>query len=263
MKVLKVPFSGGCLGKNKGTDKAPGEIYNASKSFYLNEKGIQPNLEVEEVDVDNSNIDVSNKNIFEKVKENLAKNEKIVVLGGDHSITFPSFKAFSEKYENPGLIVFDAHADCMQPMESVSHEEYLRALIESNNLKSENVLIVGLRNWHKEEYYFLKERKIKFYTPSEISKEGMHDVCDAVMSVAKNFGALYISIDIDALDPAFAPGTGYLEPGGMSSRDLLYFLERLMLLRNFKMGDIVEVNPEKDINGITVKLASKLLVEMY
>ena len=95
-----------------------------------------------------------------------------------------------------------------------------------------------------------------------ISMEGIRNICDAVMESAKDFDGLYISIDIDSVDPAFAPGTGYPEPAGLSSRELLYFIHRLKKLKNLKAVDIVEVNPEKDLNDITSRLAAKLCVEL-
>ena len=84
----------------------------------------------------------------------------------------------------------------------------------------------------------------------------------AQMAAAKNFSHLYISIDIDAVDPAFAPGTGYPEPAGLTSRQLLHMLHRLKNLKNINIIDIVEVNPKKDINNMTSKLAAKILVEL-
>ena len=93
-----------------------------------------------------------------------------------------------------------------------------------------------------------------------ISQE-KEEICDMIMEKARNSKCFYISIDIDAIDPAFAPGTGYPEPGGMSSRDLIYFLQRLLLLPNFKGGDIVEINPEIEQEK-TIKLGAKILSEM-
>jgi arginase family enzyme len=82
------------------------------------------------------------------------------------------------------------------------------------------------------------------------------------MERAKISGGFYVSIDIDSVDPAYAPGTNELEPGGLSSIDLIYFIKRLKLLGNFRGADIVEINPSKDINGSTVKLGARLLGEM-
>ena len=73
---------------------------------------------------------------------------------------------------------------------------------------------------------------------------------------------VYISLDIDVVDPAFAPGTGYPEPAGLTSRQLFYMLHRLKNLKNINIIDIVEVNPKKDINNMTSKLAAKILAEL-
>lgn len=96
----------------------------------------------------------------------------------------------------------------------------------------------------------------------EIIAEGVHEISESLMSVAKNFRDLYVSIDIDVLDPAFAPGTGYIEPGGLTTRELLFFLHRLKKLYNLRAFDLVEINPSKDTNDITSKVAAKILVEL-
>ena len=90
----------------------------------------------------------------------------------------------------------------------------------------------------------------------------LEEICDMIMERARQASGFYVSIDIDCVDPAFAPGTGYLEPGGLSSRELIYFIRRLSLLENFRGADIVEINPDKDINRITIKLGARLLAEM-
>ena len=261
MILLKAGFSGGSLGKNNGTEKAPDKVLERVKKFYLNENGVLPFFNVKDVKVDEGNIEETNVNIFNAVKGCMKETNKVMLLGGDHSITFSGFKAFAEGFDNPGLVVFDAHPDCVNNFEPPTHEDYLKVLIEKGVLKKENVIIVGLRNWHKEEYAFLKQNRIKFYSMKEISQEGVREVSEAIMSVAKNFDGLYVSMDIDAVDPSSAPGTGYMEPGGLSSREILYFLHRLKLLRNLKMLDLVEINPLKDVNEMTVSLGAKLVVE--
>ena len=261
MKLIKIPAING-LGKTEGCEKAPEKIISHLKEFYLNEDGMLPLFDIEEVEVEKANIEKTNENIYNKIKESLNEAEQIFILGGDHSITYPCFKAFSEELANAGLLVFDAHPDCVNNFKPPTHEDYLRVLVEERKLKKENVVLVGLRNWHKEEYKFLKENKIKFFNMKEIANENIHEVSESIMSVAKNFNALYVSIDIDAMDPAFAPGTGYMEPGGFTSRELLYFLKRLKLLKNLKAIDLVEINPDKDSNELTVKLGAKILSEM-
>lgn len=259
MKLLKIPFSAGGLGKTQGTELAPDEIVKELKEFYMNESGILPLFDVEDVKINQSNIEETNKNIEEKVRKN--RKNKLAILGGDHSITYASFKAISD-LENPGLLIFDAHPDCMQDFDPPTHEDFVKVLVNKGLLKKENLILVGLRNWHKDEYDFLKKNKIRYFQMKEISEENIHEITDSVMSIAKNFSHLYISIDIDVVDPAFAPGTGYPEPAGFTSRQLFYMLHRLNNLKNIKIVDIVEVNPKKDINNMTSKLAAKILAEL-
>jgi len=262
MKVLKVPFSGGSLGKNNGCEKAPDGILKATEKFFLNESGIKPSFEPIDVKVVSDNISETNNGIGRAVGE-LGKDEFAVVLGGDHSITFASVKAFAEKHDNPGLVVLDAHPDCETAFSPPSHEDLIDTLVEEGIIKAENIILVGLRNMHSNEREFLEKHKINTFPMKEISMEGIKETCSAVMNAANNFGALYLSIDIDSVDPAFAPGTGYPEPGGFTSRELLHFVQRLRKMKNIKMADIVEINPEKDVNGMTVLLGAKILTELY
>ena len=106
-----------------------------------------------------------------------------------------------------------------------------------------------------------KEKKIKYYSMKEIFQTGIHEVIDGVMETARQWKSFYLSIDIDACDSAFAPGTGITEPGGLSARDLIYSIQRIGLLENLGMIDIVEINPEKDVNEMTSILAAKLIKE--
>jgi arginase family enzyme len=134
--------------------------------------------------------------------------------------------------------------------------------VKENIISAANIILVGVRNLHPDELAFLQQHRITYYTMNDISIDGKEEIIEAVMSKAKDFAAMYVSIDIDVLDPAFAPGTGYVEPGGLTTRQLLFFLHRLKNLSNWKASDIVEVNPSKDVRGLTVAAAAKLLVEM-
>ena len=264
MQIIKVPTSLGGLAFGKGAELAPDKITSKLKEFWLSESGKLCVFDISEVKIAKSDISATAKAIFEAVKK---AKDNFAVVGGDHFVSNPSFKAFASNFKSqgkePGIIVFDAHPDLMPEMKgSVTHEDWLRDLITSGTLEPENVIIVGLRNIDRQEANFIRERSIKNFPMKEIAGEGIHAVCDAVMAAAKDFGALYVSIDIDAVDPAFAPGTGYIEPGGLTSRELIYFLQRLKLLKNFRAMDVVEVNPPKDVNEMTSKLAAKILVEM-
>lgn len=260
MKLIKVPFSGATLNVPKGSETAPDKIVESIKNIFLNELGRKNNFTVEQIPVDNHNIEETNKNIHDFMTNN---DDFSILIGGDHSITYSSFKAFAENFKNPGLVVFDAHADLENNFNPPTHEDYLKVLIEEGILKSSNVVVVGLRNWHDNEYFYLKNKKLKFFTMKDIFEEGIRETCDTIMFLAKNFGSLYISVDIDVLDPAFAPGTGYKEAGGLTTRELLYFLQRIRKLPNYKMADLVEVNPKLDSSEITVRAGAKIITELF
>ena len=259
MKILKIPFSGGGLGKTKGTELTPDKITSYLKKDFLNENHTLPLFNIEEIKINQSNIEETNKAITLKVKENL-NNPLTIILGGDHSITYSAFTAFS-KLENPGLIIFDAHPDCMQNFTPPTHEDFVKVLIKNKLLQPKNLILVGLRNWHKDEYKFLKENNIRFFTMKQLHRD-LHNITETIMENARKFSNIYISIDIDVVDPAFAPGTGYPEPGGLTSRQLIDMLQKIKNLKSIKMIDIVEINPTKDKNNITSKLGAKIISEL-
>ncbi|MBI5872423.1 arginase family protein [archaeon] len=253
MKIVKIPYSQGSLNKNQGSELAPDTILSALKEVWLNESGSSFMLDIKEIKLDNNNIKNNFNLVFGQAKEDG------IFLGGDHSITYPLFKAFAERYKNPGLIVFDAHPDTMPS--SLTHEDFLYNILKDKLIKPENIILVGIRSSSPEEERFIQENKIRAFTMKKIYNN-LSNSCDIIMETLRGCEAFYISIDIDCLDPAFAPGTGYVEPGGLTTRELLYFLQRLKLLKNLKSADIVEVDPTKDINNITVKTAAKILGEL-
>jgi arginase family enzyme len=260
MLIVKVPSNTGALNRNKGTENAPDAVVSMLKSDMVNEQGQLPVFQLESVDVDAGNIERTHEIIYRTAKS--LADRLPLFLGGDHSLTYSTFRAFSERHDNPGLVVFDAHPDLMEQFGQPTHDTYLRALIEQRIIKPQNVILVGNRVWHASEYSTIKKMNLKHFSMKELSSEHLRDMCDAVMAAARSFGALYLSIDIDVVDPAIAPGTGHCEPGGMSSRELLYFLQRIRLLKNLKAIDLVEVNPDKDTDHLTVKLAGKILSEL-
>ena len=259
MKLAKAPFSAGGLGKTAGTELGPDRITAELDNIFVNEAGRELKFEIEQIKVNNANIEESNQSIFGYVRE---QHAPLIVIGGDHSITYPSFKAFAEKFPNAGMLVLDAHPDLMEPTGSQTHEDYLRKLIDDKILKPENLIIVGIRNPFTAELDYIRQMKIKCYASKSLYEVGMEESVNGIMSVAKDFPGLYLSIDIDILDPAFAPGTGYAEPGGMSTRELLYLIQRVSKLKNLQMADIVEINPKLDVNGMTSKAAAKCIAEI-
>jgi len=260
--IVKIPGING-LGKTKGCEKTPNEILEFLNEIYSNEQGksIDPKLlDLEEIHLNNSNIEESNELIYKNSSKIFENKFKTIFLGGDHSISYSIGKAFLENTKKldkePCLIIFDAHADCMP-----THEEWLRALIELG-FPTENILLVGVRNFWKDEIDFLKKHNIRNIHMNFLL-ENLQDVCDTIMEFS-NGRELYVSIDIDVIDPAFAPATGYKEPGGLSSREFIYLISRINKIRNLRVVDIVEINFDKDkkFDNSTVKLGAKILSEL-
>ncbi len=267
MTILSVPVENG-LGKTKGTAEAPEAILAELKEIAersVNERGILPDIASENLELDLSNLVEANKKIVERCSALLSTDtdKPLVLLGGDHSLTYAGFKAFKKRYPNAGLLVFDAHPDMMHAMNPPTHEDYLLTLLSEDIITPGKVLLVGLRSIHPKELERLQKLHIRHFTMREISHESLREVVDTAMIMARKWEAIYLSIDIDVLDPAFAPATGYPEPGGLTSRELLYALGRLRLLDSLKAIDLVEVNPRLDQRGQTVQLAARILAELH
>jgi arginase family enzyme len=270
MFIVKVPGING-LGKTKGCEKAGNEILKILKEeIYSNETGksIEMNkLDIEEIHLDNSNLEITNKLIYKNALEMFESKPKTMLLGGDHSISYSLAKAFLEYCKGvkkePCLIVFDAHPDCM-PITKGSqnypnHEEWLRALIEQG-FPVKNILLVGVRNPDKTENEFLREKNLRTISMNRLL-ENLEETCEIIMEFSDK-KELYLSLDIDVVDPAFAIGTGYCEPGGLTSREFIYIVQRLNKIINLRAVDLVEINPLKDKDNLTVKLGAKILAEL-
>ena len=235
--IIKVPFGSGSLGKNEGCSKAPELIAEGKKSIL--------------VDAEKNNF----KNTHNKIEEAVSGEENAVILGGDHSITYSSFKASG----CDSLVILDAHPDVMAGTEMVSHEDFVSKLIEENSLLPENLVIIGLRNWDPSEMEFLKEKNISFVTMEKIRKDSFDSFIDELPLILKNMKKAYFSVDIDVADPEVAPGTGYPEKGGLSADETLILVRRIKEMLNPSFSDIVEINPEFDVDGKTISLGKQVL----
>jgi len=269
--IVKVPGINGL--KSKGCEGAGNAILKVLKEeIFSNESGKDiefEKLDLEEIHLDNKNVSYSNELIYKNAFESFEEHTKTIFLGGDQSITYSISRAFFDFVQNknsgkkPCLIVFDAHSDLKAPKNKKipSHREWLRQLIE-DGFPAENILLVGIRNYEKEEYEFIKKKGIKIIPINSLNQD-LEGITDAVMEFSSG-KELYVSFDIDVIDPAFAPSTGYIEPGGLTSGQAIYLLQRINKIKNLHGIDIVEINSEKDAknNNLTVKLGAKLLSEL-
>ena len=200
------------------------------------------------------NVEEMTKMVNKLTGELIKKDKLLVILGGEHSLTYGTYTAFPK---DTGYIVFDAHFDLRSEYAGVklSHAAYLRRVVEKNG--AENIIHVGARSFVGEELAFLKEHKIKTITEKDI-RDGKGP--KLVNDLLSTFKKTYVSVDLDVLDPAFAPGVGNPEAVGITSRELF---DMIYAMEGHKIAclDIVELNPTYD-TGATASIAAKLMSTM-
>lgn len=189
-------------------------------------------------------------------------NRRVIVLGGEHTITLPTFRAYAKSYAEPCLIVFDAHADMRGEYlgSKYNHATVTRRIYDE---VKPMIVIIGARAVSREEEEFY--RKISSEESIEIFRVVGDSVSSKLMSdieyTASACRVKYISIDVDVLDPSYAPGVQTPEPLGLSPATLLAILHRITGVNTYAV-DIVEVTPVYDPSEITAFIAAKIAVEL-
>lgn len=268
MQIVKVPGING-LGKTKGCERAGNAILSCLKEqVFSNFSGRSidfNNLDLEEIHLDNSNLELSSQLIHKNSFKIFQNQEKVIFLGGDHSVSYNLVRGFVESCKlskkKPCLIVFDSHPDLMPAVKGSenfpTHEEWLRGILDNKILSPSDILLVGVRNSDQEETNFILKNKIRVLYMNQF-QEDLPGLCEVIMEFADR-KELYLSLDIDVVDPVFAPATGYPEPGGFTSREFLYLLGRISKMKNLRGIDLVEVNEKEDSEGKTVSLSSRII----
>jgi agmatinase len=206
--------------------------------------------------------------IYRKVREVASTGAIPIVLGGDHSITWPSATAIAEvrRPGSIGIVHFDAHADTANDDWGVlaGHGTPMRRLVESGAVKGKNFVQVGLRGYWPpvETFEWMKEHGLRYHLMTEVEERGAEAVIDdAIAEALDGPDAIYLSLDIDVVDPGLAPGTGTPEPGGFSSRELLRAIRRVVGRVELAGMDIVEVSPPYDHAEMTAMIANRAALE--
>ena len=226
------------------------EVFHPSLGIDLEEIGIR--------DIGNTRHTVMSSTMIEMVQnitiEILDTKKQIIVLGGEHSITYGIYTQFPKE---TGYVVFDAHYDLRNEFadNSLSHASYLRRIVEERG--SDKILHVGARAFVGEELEFLKENNIATITDKSI-RDG--NGSKLLSQFIDSFESVYVSFDLDVLDPAFAPGVGNPEAVGISPRELFEMIDSFAAAKVLGL-DIVELNPYHD-NGATSTLAAKIMSTM-
>ncbi len=235
----------------RGAAKAPPlirEAYNSASANYFAEDGreIGPALFNDTGDYTPSDY----MEIRSVTLKNLAAKQPLISLGGDHSVTYPILKAFYEVYGPLDILHIDAHGDLYEEFEGdrYSHGCPFARIMEEGLAGQLTQMGIRTLNDHQQqqaEKYGVRLVPMKDWTPGQLPDFDK---------------PLYLSLDMDALDPAFAPGVSHHEPGGFSTRELLGIIQQVRV--PVLGADIVEYNPERDVHGITAMAAAKLFKEI-
>ncbi|HEY0443154.1 MAG TPA: agmatinase [Candidatus Limnocylindrales bacterium] len=206
--------------------------------------------------------------IYRKILEVAGSGAIPIVLGGDHSITWPAATAVAEirRPRSVGIVHFDAHADTANDDWGVlaGHGTPMRRLIESGAVAGKNFVQVGLRGYWPPvaTFEWMKENGLRWHFMREIEERGAEAViADAIAEALDGPDVIYLSIDIDVIDPGMAPGTGTPEPGGMLTREVLRAIRQIVGAVELAGMDVVEVSPPYDQAETTAMAANRAVLE--
>lgn len=242
-----------------GSREAPDAIREASLN--IETYSFRAKLYLEDIKIH----DLGNMQLKENIEENalnlrnaisyiLSEKKHPITLGGEHSLTYSVINALPDSV---GVVSFDAHFDLRDEYDGrkFSHATFMRRAVEKIGL--DHVLFVGIRAVCKEEIDYVNTYNAQYLTPDNFKKQKL--AIKKINEFANRFSEIYITIDMDAFDPSFAPGVANPEPGGITLEN---FLEAIYNLTTEIIGfDVVEVTPKYDI-GITTVFAARIIFEV-
>jgi agmatinase len=275
--IIGAPFDG-------GTSHRPGCRFGPQAiriTDYLPHDGHRPHLaldvdplielgvvDVGDVDMPSGDTETSIARL-ETAVERISRSGAVpVVLGGDHTIAFPDATGVARHvgWGRVSLIHFDAHADTgdVQSGSLYGHGTPMRRLIESGAVRGDRFLQIGLRGYwpEPETLAWMDEQGMRSYEMTELVERGLDEcLTDAFAIATDECDAVFLSVDVDVVDPGLAPGTGTPEPGGLSSRQLLDAVRRIAMELPLAGVDVVEVSPPYDHAEVTAYLGNRVVLE--
>jgi agmatinase len=267
--LLGIPFDGG-TSYRPGSRFGPRDIRQHSSLI----RPYHPVLQVSPFDVlrvaDVGDVDVNPIGIedtYGRVERTVGEilDAKVIPLcvGGDHSLSLPLLRAVAERHGPVGMVHVDSHQDMWEEYfgGKYFHGTPFRRAVEEGLLDTTRVLQIGIRGpvYEDADFDFARQHGIRWITAGEVAREGLDWVNEQMLRVRG--GPVYLSFDIDGVDPAFAPGTGTPEVAGLTSREALEVV-RMLVGAELVGADLVEVSPPFDHAGVTSMLAANLLFEM-
>jgi len=257
--VIGIPDESQSHALRKGTEEAPDkirQISNIRDSFERNGKTSlgRPFQGSEKKVHDMGNI---NRDLIENIYGKISESSKIPIsIGGDHSISRQIINTIGKKYEKISLVYFDAHPDFVS-----STTNYYGSVVNDvlSNIEIESSVQIGIRTPEQEELDNIKKWNLEIITPFDIQEQGIKKIANSIWS--KLGDKVYVSFDMDCIDPAYAPGVSVPVPMGLNSIDAVYLLKEIAKKGIIGM-DIMEVCPSFDVKDRTSHLASRIISEV-
>ncbi|MGI9010539.1 MAG: arginase family protein [Nitrososphaeraceae archaeon] len=265
--LLGVPDESKSKASRKGTRNGPNQLRKAlfaSENFKRAGKiipicPIKGSLSTKKV-VDIGN--VQRENLYYQISELISQSKIPIVIGGDHSITTTTLRAIKNSTKKEiNLIYFDAHPDFV-----TSTNDYYGSVV-SDSLDCINIkrsVFLGIRACEPEEVFNIGKYGANIIDPIDIQEYGVKKILKKIIQICinKSNSNIYISIDLDCLDPAFAPGVSVPTPCGINPLELIFFIQQILKKTKIIGCDIVELSPSFDINNITANFAARLFKEI-
>ncbi|HXG74860.1 MAG TPA: arginase family protein [Candidatus Nitrosotenuis sp.] len=257
--IVGIPSEVGSHAARKGSSRAPDtirmisnrmDVYVHKKKFSVaNPVGGTPVVRV----FDYGNI---KRDEIPTAFDKIAGSKIPITIGGDHSNTAPIIKSLGKKLGPISLVYFDAHPDMISSRGSYYGSTVFDSL---PYIDAKSSALVGIRSPEQEEIENIRKHQIIVVSPFDVAQKGIDQIAQTLLGTVKD--NVYISIDMDCIDPAYAPGVSVPVPLGLSSLDVAYLVKRLSQ-KEIVGFDIMEVCPPHDYNHVTSHLASRLVGEI-
>nr|WP_264373610.1 formimidoylglutamase [Paenibacillus psychroresistens] len=271
--VIGIPLSKPSI-SHSGASTTPAAVRAAFKSFTTYSLEYEVDLQhlkvrdLGDIQMHVTDISECHRRIEESLRALYKAQPNLIplIFGGDHSITFPSLKAFVERHpgRKVGIIHFDAHHDVRNFDDGgVTNGTPFRSIIESNIVEGRNIVQIGIRGFMNSKPYhdYVKNKGVHVYTSRDVRTMGINAVLDKAIELAGDgTDVLYVSFDMDVIDQAYAPGCPAIGAGGMEPWDVLDAMYRLGALPQVQGLDFVCIDPTVDVRNMTSRLAVQIML---
>ncbi len=266
--VFGIPYDGG-VSFRSGAKDAPAALRGITYTIAPTTEYFEDISELKILDIGDFEA-TTREDLFaeveDKVCELVRQNKFFTMIGGDHSTTIPVQRGINRALNEPfGIIHIDAHFDLCNELEgdTLSHGSTERRALELNNITStENIFFIGIRSIEMDEMAFMRNNRVHVINAHEFHNFGVSQVLDSVKAQMQAFNKIYLTLDIDCLDPAYAAGTGTPQFGGLHARDLLNLLKGLFDLPIIGF-DVVEIAPGLDPALTSLFAGRKIITECW